>query len=75
MKASKKTNSFINIEDPLLNTTQAAAYLCLKPKTLEVWRCTKAVNLPFLKIGAAVRYRKSMLDAYLESRIMSGSEA
>jgi excisionase family DNA binding protein len=52
----------------LLDTTQAAAYLEVSPKTLEVWRCNKRYGIRFLKIGNKVRYRLADLDAWLESR-------
>jgi excisionase family DNA binding protein len=54
--------------DPLLTTIDAAAYLGVAPETLNVWRCTKRYNIPFIKVGRLVKYRKSALDAFLESR-------
>jgi excisionase family DNA binding protein len=54
--------------DPLMDQRQAAAYLDIKPGTLEVWRSTKRYGLPFVRIGRNVRYRKSALDAFLASR-------
>ena len=54
--------------DPLLDQRQAAAYLDLKPGTLEVWRCTKRYSIEYVRVGRNVRYRKSALDAFLASR-------
>jgi excisionase family DNA binding protein len=54
-------------DDPLLNSEQAAAYLSLKPSTLAAWRCYHPNRLAFLRVGKAVRYRKSTLDQYLKS--------
>ena len=51
--------------DPLLTQQEAAAYLKCQPSTLQVWRCTGRVALPFVKVGRRVRYRKSALDAFL----------
>ena len=48
--------------DPLLNPPQAAEYLGLTEGTLSVWRCTGRYNLPFIKVGRMVKYRKSALD-------------
>ena len=45
--------------DPLLDTPQMAALLGVKPATLEVWRSTGRYNLRFVKVGRAVRYRRS----------------
>jgi excisionase family DNA binding protein len=52
----------------LFTTTQAAEYLGVTPGTLEVWRSTKRYNLPFIKVGRLVKYRKEALAAFLESR-------
>lgn len=55
-------------EDSLLQSTQAADYLGVSPGTLEVWRSTKRYPIPFIKVGRLVKYRKSALDTFLESR-------
>jgi excisionase family DNA binding protein len=54
--------------DALLSNEEAAKYISVAPGTLDVWRCTKRFNIPFIKIGRLIRYRKSELDAFLESR-------
>lgn len=51
----------------VMTTAEAAAYLGLKESTLEAWRC-RGGDLVFLKLGKAVRYRKSDLDKFLEER-------
>jgi len=56
------------IKDPLLDNPQAADYIGVTPRTLEVWRCTKRYSIPFVKVGRLVRYRQSALDAFLASR-------
>jgi len=55
-------------DDPALDTRAAAAYLDIKPSTLEVWRSTGRYDLPFEKRGRCVRYRKSALDRFLAAR-------
>jgi excisionase family DNA binding protein len=52
----------------LMTCEEAAEYLNVRAQTLAVWRTTKRYQIPYLKIGAGVRYRKSDLDAWLESR-------
>lgn len=52
----------------LLSTQQASEYLGVTISTLEVWRCTKRYNIPFIKVGRLVKYRKTALDSFLESR-------
>jgi excisionase family DNA binding protein len=59
----------------LLTQTEAAAYLGLSPNTLEVWRCTKRYELPYVKVGRLIRYRRSELDAWLDSRSVGGDRA
>jgi hypothetical protein len=50
-----------------LNTKQAAAYLTLKPSTLEAWR-SRGGGPRFLKFGGAVRYRPTDLFEFSEAR-------
>jgi len=52
----------------LLSDKEASKYLGLADGTLSVWRSTGRYQIPFIKIGANVRYRQSTLDAWLESR-------
>lgn len=60
----------ITNQDPLMNRKEAAAYIGLKnPNTLSVWDCTKRHDLKPIKVGRSVRYRRSNLDKYLESRL------
>lgn len=56
--------------DPLLNRKEAARYLGKAPATLAAWACTKRYDLPYLKIGAAIHYRKSDLDRFLEQSLI-----
>ena len=52
----------------LLDERAAAVMLDLSPGTLRVWRSTGRYNLPFLKIGRNVRYRRADLQMWLEAR-------
>ena len=58
----------INPNSDLLTEVEAANFLGLEPKTLAVWRSTKRYPLSYLKVGRLVRYYKSDLIAFLESR-------
>ena len=51
--------------NPLRTENEAAQFLGVKPTTLQIWRCTKRYNLPYIKIGRLVRYRQSALEAFL----------
>lgn len=50
-----------------LTTKQAAEYLGFAESTLENWRNTGTVSVPYLKVSNRVWYRKADLDAWLES--------
>lgn len=56
----------------LLDTNQAAQLLGLSPHTLCVWRLDGRYNLPYLKIGRKIKYRRSDLLAWLASRTVTG---
>ena len=58
--------------DSLLTQEQAAEILGVSPGTLEVWRSAKRYpGLIYVKVGRLVRYRRSDLLAWLESRTVS----
>jgi len=52
----------------LLSRREAAHYLGVKEQTLAVWLCTKRYNLPFVRIGRLVKYKKSDLDAFIHQQ-------
>ncbi len=52
----------------LVDEQKAARFLGNKPGTLAVWRSTGRYNLPFIKVGRSVRYRRADLEAWLEKR-------
>ena len=54
--------------DPLLSREQAAEYLGVKAQTLAVWASTQRYELPFVKVGSRVKYKRSDLDKFVELR-------
>ncbi len=60
--------SIIEAGSDLLDEKAAAQFLDNSPGTLSVWRSTGRYNLPFIKIGRNVRYRRADLVAWLEKR-------
>lgn len=60
--------AILKFQPNLLGTDDAAAYVGVTPRTLEVWRCVKRHAIPYIKVGRLVKYRQSDLDAWLESR-------
>ena len=52
----------------LLTTNEAAQILGVKPQTLAYWRCVKRYALPYVKVGKNCRYKRSDIEAFIESR-------
>lgn len=52
---------------PLMTQEQAAKYLGLGPKTLEVWRSRGTHRIPFVKVGRLVRYLQTDLDKWIDA--------
>ena len=58
----------------LVATIEASSYLGLKPKTLINNRNTgTGVQIHFIKIGKAVRYKVSDLEAYIEKHTFNNT--
>lgn len=74
MKVKVKTNSALSTiisaqnKDQLFTPEEAAEYIGVTTATLAVWRCVRRYNLQYIKVGRLVKYRKSGLDAFLDSR-------
>ncbi len=58
---------------PLLSRKEAAKYLGISEQTLAIWKCTKRYDLPFVKIGRLIKYRKADLDAFIFKNLESNS--
>lgn len=58
--------------DNRLNTPDAARYLGVASKTLEIWRI-KGGGPAFVKMGARVSYRQSDLDQYIAERVCTST--
>jgi len=52
----------------LVDNETAAAIIQVSPRTLMVWRSSGRYSIPYIKIGAKVRYKRSDLQAWLDSR-------
>lgn len=57
----------------LLTTQEAAARLGLHPTTLRIARSRKSLDLPFIRIGGAIRYRMEDVEAFI-ARNREGGE-
>jgi excisionase family DNA binding protein len=60
--------SIIDSSKQMLDDKSAAELLDVTPGTLSVWRSTGRYNLPFVKVGRKVRYRRCDLEAWLQGR-------
>lgn len=58
----------------VMNTPEAARYVRLSKPTLERFRLS-GDGPAYVKLGGAVRYRKTDLDAWLESRLTRSTSA
>lgn len=56
----------------LMTPEQVSGYLGVSVETLNVWRCTKRYNLPYIKAGRLVRYRFQDIEAFIASRTQGG---
>jgi predicted DNA-binding transcriptional regulator AlpA len=58
----------------LLTEAQAAARLTISPATMRAWRATKRAASPaYCRIGGAVRYRASDIDAFIAKSLREAS--
>jgi len=55
------------MDDELLTAIAAARFLTTEPRTLEAWRY-KATGPVFIRVGRAIRYRRSDLETWLNAR-------
>ena len=53
----------------LMTPEEVAEYLGVSKETLNVWRCTKRYNLPYVKTGRLVRYRAEDVTSFVTSRL------
>ena len=59
-------------QSAVLNTPEAAAYLDVKPATLEQWRWNGR-GPRYCKLGRSCRYRITDLNDFLEERVFSST--
>jgi excisionase family DNA binding protein len=57
----------MNVER-LLTPKETADLLGVAETTLAIWRCTRRVVLPFVKIGKFVRYKPDDVSAFVAER-------
>ncbi|MHB8421523.1 MAG: helix-turn-helix domain-containing protein [Leptospirales bacterium] len=57
----------------LLTSEEVGKILNVKPQTLACWRLY-GENLPFVKVGRLVRYRRSDIEAWLAAQTVAVKE-
>lgn len=62
-----------NTKVSLMTPEEVAEYLGISSETLNVWRCTKRYNLPYVKAGRLVRYRAEDVETFVVSRLQGGA--
>ena len=61
-------------ENRLLSPSDVAALLDVKTTTLEKWRETGRVDLPFVKLGTkAIKYRYRDVVAFIDARVATST--
>lgn len=58
-------------ENTLKTPEQAAAYLAISERQLQLDRVTKRA-IPFVKVGRLVRYKQSDIDAFIKAQTVGG---
>ena len=56
------------IQKRLWDDRETAARLDIEPQTLAVWRSLRRYDLPFIKIGRAVKYDPDDVEAFIARR-------
>ena len=57
--------------DDLLTRHEAASFLGIKANTLAVWATTHRYALPYVKIGSLVRYKRGVIEKFVERRTVT----
>ena len=62
----------MQVDDPLLSSPETAAYVGVPLQTLYVW-AVRGTGPKRIKVGRYTRYRKSEIDAWLDTNTKPGS--
>jgi excisionase family DNA binding protein len=59
--------------EALMTPQETAGCLRVSEDTLATWRCSGRQNLPFVKVGSLVRYRRADVETYVHRRSQSAA--
>lgn len=62
----------VQITNSLMNQKEAAAYLGTTVKSLNTWRARGKYNIPYVRWGKNIRYKKESLDAWIMEHTTNG---
>jgi hypothetical protein len=70
------SSSPLQTRDPvrLMSREAAASYLGVQPQTLACWASSKRVQIPYVKIGRRVMYRRIDLDAFCAANVVGATK-
>ena len=60
------TSAALRADDPIMTVAEAAAYLAVAESW--IYDNHRALNMPTVKLGRQLRFRRSALDAWLDSQ-------
>lgn len=58
----------MEMENDLLDSAEISQIINVAEGTLAVWRSTGRYDLPYIKVGRLVRYRRADIEAWLDRR-------
>lgn len=58
----------------LVTRREAAQIMGIQPQTLAAWAHHDRYSLPFCKVGRAVRYRRTDIEKWIESRLRTKTD-
>jgi predicted DNA-binding transcriptional regulator AlpA len=64
-----------NSSNNLLSPIQVSDILGISLGTLAVWRCTRRVKLPYVKVGRRVMYKQKAIDDFIERQTFDNEAA
>ena len=62
-------------EAELMTDPEVTALIRMAPGTLANWRSTQTHTIPFVRIGARVRYRRRDVEAWIEQHLVVPPDA
>ena len=60
----------MQLPSPLMTQKAAAEYLGTRVASLNAWRSRNLYNIPFVRWGHNIRYRKEDLDTWIQTQIV-----